>query len=89
MRAPLKLLLLGVAVFAAAFAVRHVLFAGVLPVGAAEGPQSVWALEAAFALRTIENIAVFGSTLVVFALIGSWFGRRGKPRSPKLSSGDE
>jgi hypothetical protein len=88
MRALFKLLLLGIAVFAAAFAIRHVFFAGIVSVAAAEEAQSLWALDVAFGLRTIENIAIFGNALLLIAIIAGWFGQGGNAPSAKASSGE-
>jgi hypothetical protein len=62
----LKLFVLAVIVFAVAFGLRRAFFWDVTPVSWEE-PQSLWALGAAFLLRTLENIAavVAGLTLIV------------------------
>ncbi len=66
-RIALKLYILSVLVFAAAFAVRHAFFWDVTPVSWDQEPQSLWALGAAFLLRSLENIAavVAGLALIV------------------------
>ena len=64
---PLALLLVSAAVFLAAFAARISLVPNVVPIAALEESQSLWALEAAFLLRALENIAGFGAVLVLVA----------------------
>ena len=61
----LKLFVLAVIVFAVAFGLRRAFFWDVTPVS--WDSQSLWALGAAFLLRTLENIAavVAGLTLIV------------------------
>ena len=63
----LKLFVLAVIVFAVAFGLRRTFFWDVTPVSWDQEPQSLWALGAAFLLRTLENIAavVAGLTLIV------------------------
>ena len=63
----LKLFVLAVIVFAVAFGLRRAFFWDVTPVSWDQEPQSLWALGAAFLLRTLENIAavVAGLTLIV------------------------
>jgi hypothetical protein len=63
----LKLFVLAVIVFAVAFGLRRAFFWDVTPVSWDQEPQSLWALGAAFQLRTLENIAavVAGLTLIV------------------------
>lgn len=39
----------------------------VVPIAALEESQSLWALEAAFLLRALKNIAGFGAVLVLVA----------------------
>ncbi len=57
LRAALQLFVLSLIVFAAAFALRRTFFADVMPVSWDQEPQSLWALGAAFLLRSVENIA--------------------------------
>lgn len=84
MRRALLLLGICVAVFAAAVAARIAFVPDVVATAYAEEPQSVWQLETAFLLESIENLALFGAALTLLFIIGSlvWplFGRqRGKP----------
>jgi len=56
-RAALKLLVVGVLVFAVAFALRRAFFWNVVPLSWDQEPQSLWALGTAFLLRSMENLA--------------------------------
>jgi hypothetical protein len=58
--------------FLAAFAVRMSFLSNVMPIASAEEAQSVWALEAAFLLKSVENVAAFAAVLVLVA----WMGRK-------------
>jgi hypothetical protein len=71
-RTSLLLLLVSIGVFATAFAVRMMFLPDVLPIAAAEEPQSLWALEAAFLLRALENIAALSAVLVLAASVAQW-----------------
>jgi hypothetical protein len=63
----LKLFVLALIVFAVAFGLRHTFLWDVAPVSWDQDPQSLWALGAAFLLRSLENIAavVAGLALIV------------------------
>ena len=69
--AALKLFVLALIVFALAFGLRRTFFWDVTPVSWDQEPQSLWALGAAFLLRSLENIAavVAGLTLIVTAAL--------------------
>jgi len=64
--AALKLFVFALIVFAVAFGLRRTFFCHVTPVSWDQEPQSLWALGAAFLLRSLENIAaaVAGLTLI-------------------------
>ena len=64
--AALKLFVFALIVFAVAFGLRRSFFWDVTPVSSDQEPQSLWALGAAFLLRSLENIAaaVAGLTLI-------------------------
>ena len=64
--AALKLFVFALIVFAVAFGLRRTFFWDVTPVSWDQEPQSLWALGAAFLLRSLENIAavVAGLTLI-------------------------
>ena len=70
MRAGWKIFLLAVALFGAAFGVEHWLVPDVVPVGFAEEPQSLWALETAFVLRAIELMAAGVAVLSLVIMLG-------------------
>jgi hypothetical protein len=55
--AALKLFVLALIIFAVAFGLRRTFFWDVTPVSWDREPQSLWALGAAFLLRSLENIA--------------------------------
>jgi hypothetical protein len=79
MRAAVKLLLLGLLTFAAAFGLRSVFFWDVMPVSPDQELPRTGALEAAYLLLTIEYIAVVVAGIgLVFAftlLIKGWRAR--------------
>jgi hypothetical protein len=59
--------------------------ADVVPLAYAEGPQSIWSLETAFLLRSIENVVAAAGTIVL-ALIGAQLitrSRRPSTRQPE------
>jgi hypothetical protein len=76
MRTSLLLLLVSIGVFAAAFAARMMLLPDVLPIASAEEAQSLWALEAAFLLRALENIAALSAVVVLVASAAQWAEQR-------------
>jgi H+/gluconate symporter-like permease len=82
MRTSLTLLLASIGIFVAAFAVRMTFLPHVVPIAAVEETQSLWALEAAFLLKALENIAAFGAALVIVALAARWIGSRMRLPSP-------
>jgi hypothetical protein len=61
----LKLFVLALIVLAVAFGLRRTFFFDVMPVSWDQDPQSLWALGAAFLLRTLENLAVVVAVLAV------------------------
>jgi hypothetical protein len=76
MRTSLFLLLLSIGSFAAAFVVRMTFLPDVLPIAVAEETQSLWALEATFLLRAVENIAALSAVLVLAASVARWVDQR-------------
>jgi hypothetical protein len=54
----------------------------VVPISALEESQSLWALEAAFVLRALENIAGFSAVLVLVAWALQWLGSRTRSPTP-------
>jgi hypothetical protein len=77
LRGPLLLVLASVGVFVAAFAVRLIWLPDVLPLAATEEAQPLWAFQAAFMLKAIENIAALGLVLVLAAVAAQWAARAG------------
>ena len=75
-RASLTLLLVSIAVFVTAFAIRVIFLANIVPIAAVEQTQPLWALETAFLLKALENIAALGAVLVLVAAVARWAGRR-------------
>jgi len=63
----LKLFAFALIIFAVAFGLRRTFLWDVTPVSWDQDPQSLWALGAAFLLRSLENIAVVvaGLALIV------------------------
>jgi len=67
------LLLLSLMVFAAAFALRRAFFWDVKPISWDYTPPQNGALEAAFLLLSIENIAAVVSAIAIVFIIGMWW----------------
>ena len=87
MRAAVKLLLLSLLVFAVAFGIRRTLLWDVMPIAWDREPQSLWALGAAFLLRSIENLAgVLAVIVLAFVLANVLLHRRRSP-PPMTGSG--
>ncbi len=66
----LRLFLCSLAAYGAAVAARHLLVPDIVPIGFADVPQSVWAVQLAFVLRAIELTAGYGVLLLVIAALG-------------------
>jgi hypothetical protein len=79
-RVMLTLLALCAAVFAAAFAVQRIFFSDVVPIAWAEEPQALWAIEGAFLLRAIENIAAIVAAIVLIIAGLRWVRQRARLR---------
>lgn len=81
-RTALKLFALALIVFAVAFGLRRTFLWDVTPVSWDQEPQSLWALGAAFLLRSLENIAavVAGLTLIAAAALRLIGGASLKPQ---------
>jgi hypothetical protein len=84
MRTLVTLLLASIGTFVTAFAVRMTFLPHIVPIATVEDAQSLWALEAAFLLKALENIAAFGAVLVIVAFLAHWIARR--MRSPSRTS---
>ncbi len=81
-RNALKLMLLSLVVFAAALALHRMFLWNVTPVSWDQEPQSLWALGAAFLVRSIENIAAVVGAVALTVAIVLWFtGGRSAGRS--------
>ena len=66
-QAGLMVLLLSVAVFIATFTVRIIFLPDVVPIASTDAPQSLWAVQAAFLLRALENVSAFSALIVLAA----------------------
>jgi len=64
-RTALKLFVLALLVFAVAFALQRAFFWNVAAVSWDQEPQSLWALGAAFLLRSIENLSAIVAVLAL------------------------
>jgi hypothetical protein len=69
MRAVFKMLALCLVAFAAAFAAQHWLLPDVVPVAWGQEPQPLWVLEAAFLLRSVENVAAMLAVIVIIITV--------------------
>ena len=81
-RVALKVLVPSLLVLAAAFAVRRAFLWDVMPVSWDQEPQSYWALQAAFLLSTIQNLATIVAAVALAAACLSWVRRRKSAASP-------
>ena len=73
--AELKVLLTSLAVAGAAFATERMFVPHIVPVAWADEPQPLWAVEAAFLLRAVENIAATLALIACLVLVARWIGR--------------
>ena len=80
----LRLFILSLLVFAAAFALRRTFLWDVMPVSWDQAPQSLWALAIAFLLRSIENVAATVAVIALAVAAVLWFRSERPPRMPKL-----
>jgi len=86
----LKLFVASVAAFAAAFAMLWLFFRDVAPVSWEQTPPSLWALGAAFLLRSVENLAaavaaltLAGACVLFITNLRSRTGPRGGAHDPR------
>jgi len=87
LRVACRLFILSLVVFAAAFALRRMFLWDVMPVSWDQEPQSLWALGAAFLLRSIENIAsVVAAIVLAFVCTLGLDLWRGSPPPEMLNS---
>jgi hypothetical protein len=75
LRAVIKVILLGLVVFAAAFLARHTFFSDVRPVSLDYKPPETWSLQAAFLLLTIENMAAVVAGIAAILLSALFIAR--------------
>jgi hypothetical protein len=76
MRAAVKMLLLSFVVFAVAFAIRRAFFWDVKPIAWSDDPPQGGALDVAFLLLSIENIAAVVATIALLFVSALWVKRR-------------
>lgn len=76
MRGAIKLLVLSLLVFVVAFAVRRLFLWDVMPVSWEQKEQPAWALETAFFVLSIQNVAAAVAVIVVAAALALWIDRR-------------
>ena len=74
-RSALKLGFAEIAVFALAFAARRLFFADVMPVSWDHEPPQNGALEAAFLLLSIENVAAVVAAIALTLGVALWIKR--------------
>lgn len=78
MQVALKLLVLSLLIYAAAFATRRLFLWDVMPVSWDQPSQPLWALGSAFLLRAIENVAAAVAVIVLAITVALWIDRRRK-----------
>jgi hypothetical protein len=72
MRGPVTMLAIFAALYAVATATRRLFLSGVVPISGEEVPQSMWLLDAAFLVRTLENIALLGLVAMLIIALTLW-----------------
>jgi hypothetical protein len=58
--------------YALATATRRLFLSGVVPISDEQAPQSMWLFDAAFLVRTVENVAAFGLAAVLLVAMVLW-----------------
>lgn len=81
MRGTITMLVILGALYLAATGTRRLFLADVMPIAAEEAPQSMWALDAAFLLRSLENIAILGFAIVLIAVVLQWIRKSRRYRN--------
>ncbi len=80
MRGPVAMAAIFGALYGVATATRRLFLSDVMPIADERAPQPMWALDAAFLVRALENIALLGlAALLIIALaqgIGTAIFRR-------------
>ena len=84
----LKLLVLSLLVFAAAFALRRAFLWDVMPVSWDQEAQPLWAMGSAFLLRSIENLAVAVAAIALALAAGLAIDHWRLAHPPKLRSSE-
>jgi hypothetical protein len=70
MRGPVTMAAIFGALYGVATATRRLLLSDVMPIADERAPQSMWALDAAFLVRALENIAILGlAAMLIIALV--------------------
>jgi hypothetical protein len=83
MRGPVTMLALLGALYLLATATRRLFLSGVKPIADAEAGQSVWVLDAAFLVRSVENIAALGFAILLIIVLAQWIRTvKSSPPSP-------
>lgn len=84
MRYALRLLVLSLVSFAVAFALRRAFFSDIKPVSWYDTPPQNGALEAAFLLLSIENIAAVVAAIALIFVVVTWI----RAHWPARATGD-
>jgi hypothetical protein len=72
MRGPVTMLALLAGLYVMATATRRLFLSSVLPIADEETPPSWWMLDAAFLVRSVENIAALGFAILLTILLTRW-----------------
>jgi hypothetical protein len=72
MRGSATMLVLLAAVYVLAAATRRLFLSGVVPIADEQAPQSWWMLDAAFLVRSAENIAALGFAILLIIVLARW-----------------
>jgi branched-subunit amino acid permease len=87
MNAGWKIFLLSLALFAIAFGAERLLVPDIVPIGFAEEPQSLLAVQTAFVLRAVELIAGSVAAISFVVTLGAWMRRRVGGSAQSLGAG--
>lgn len=85
MRGSLLLLVGSIATLMASLAIRRLFLSDIVPVAWADGPQPLWAVEAAFLLRATEFVAIGTTALACLAIAGLMSARWREGEPPGLT----
>jgi hypothetical protein len=77
MRGPVTMLAIFAALYALATATRRLFLSGVKPIADEHAPQSMWLFDAAFLVRSLENIALLGLAAMVLIALVLWMRTAG------------